>query len=1169
MGIIRFAIENPVKVAVSVILVALFGVLSVFRIPIQLTPDVDRPVIIVTTTWPGASPQEVETEIVDRQEDQLKSVTNLTKMTSTAQEGYATVRLEFPVGVDRNVAYRDVSDKLRQVTDYPDRAKEPTIAATEESLDQTIAWLILYSTGDLDVTKLKTFVEEKVKPVLERAEGVADVPVYGGLEREIQVVVDPYKLAARKLTFGDLAAALQNQNRNISAGTITQGKRDYTYRTVGEYRSLEDVSNTVIAFQPGGPVYVRDVATVVDGFAKQFAFVRSEGRYVIAMPARREIGANVITAMENLKEQVALVNKQLLEPRGLKIEQIYDQTDYIWSSINLVLQNIAVGGALAVIVLLVFLRSTSATGIVAVAIPISVVGSFLVITVLGRSLNVVMLAGMAFAVGMVVDNSIVVLENIYRHRSLGKGRLQAALDGAHEVWGAVLASTLTTVAVFLPVITVEEEAGQLFRDIAIAIAAAVSLSLLVSVLVIPPLSSRFLRASKATSAEGGKPWVFALWVGRLVGRLSRNPLARVAIVVGLAGLSLWGSWLLAPATEYLPAGNQNLVFGMLFCPPGYAIDEYKRMAALIEDGDPDDPLDGIRPFWEAQLGSAEAAELRPVQMTVGREQTVVREVQPPPMKNFFYVAYGSMAFMGCTSEVETVVKPLEQVMQNAAARIPGVFAGFRQISLFASGESSGNTVDLEIRGDDINEVSAAAGLILGAVMQAGYEYPQPSPANFDQGRPEVRLVPKRTQAAELGMSVASVGFVGEALVKGAYIGEFNDHGDKIDMVIKVAGTENASPHELAQIPVYTPAGRLVTLAAVVNTENTTAPQEIRHIEEMSAVRLSIQPKMGVPLQETMRELEEDIIGPLRARGLIGPGIITNLAGTADKLTQTLRALLGDFRGTVTRPRLLGWSVPASCAVLSLVAAVMLVPVWTLLRRRLAAGVTAGLVVALVGGFFLLNPPLLLMALQSRMLLALVVTYLLMAALFESFVYPLLIMFTVPLAAVGGFAGLAIVHWVSLYDVTAPIQQLDVVTMLGFVILIGVVVNNAILIVHQALTFMRRDGMPHAEAVVLSVQTRTRPIFMSSFTSIVGMLPLVITPGAGSELYRGLGSVMVGGLLVATLFTLVLVPLAFTLFLDVQAWAKRTLAAGSAPARPAPVSAGGEAEPAAATPGSGN
>ncbi len=1136
MGLIRFAIDNPVKITVGVILLVLFGLLSLFRIPIQLTPDVDRPVITVTTTWSGASPQEIESEIVDRQEEKLKNVTNLDKLTSTSSEGVASVKLEFPVTVDKDIAYRDVSDKLRQVSGYPEEVDEPIITATDDDMANTIAWMILSSKKGEDIAHLKTFIEDNVKPILERAVGISEVPVYGGLDREIQIEIDPHLLAARGLTYRDVERALRRQNKNISAGTIAQGKRDYTYRTVGEYRSASDIEDTVIAYGEGGPTLIRDVGRVINGFKKQYAFVRSKGRFVIAMPARRETGANVIKAMSNLRERIAAVNRDILAPRGLDLEltQVYDETTYIWSAIWLVVKNIIFGGCLAILVLLLFLRSGSATGIIAIAIPISVIGTFLVVTALGRTLNVVMLAGMAFAVGMVVDNAIVVLENIFRHRSMGKNRVQAALDGAHEVWGAVLASTLTTMAVFLPVVFIHEEAGQLFKDIAIAIASAVGLSLIVSVLVIPPLAARFFSASSAVGGGAGQPWFLARWMSSLAAFIGQGIGRRVAVVAGLSGLAVFGSWALAPPTEYLPAGNQNLVFGFIFSPPGYSIDEFRRMATIVEDGDPNDPLDGIRPFWETEAGSPEAKLLPAVEIPLGKDGETIRRVTPPPIDNFFYVSFGGSAFMGCTSKQSVNVKPLEFVMNRAGQRIPGVFTFFTQTSLFRGGRS-GNSVDVEIRADDLDEVVTSASAIKKKIMEAGYGYPSPSPANFALGRPEVQIIPDRTKAADLGLDVRDAGFTLEACVDGAFVGEFNDHGKKIDMVIKVIGTEGATVEQIGQIPIYTPSGHVVPIASAVTLHRTTAPQQINHIEEMGAVTLAVKPKTGVPLQETMRELKEDIIAPLRATGEVPSSVSTALAGTADKLTQTQHALIGNFEGVVQRPRLLGLSVALSMGVLGIVALAIVVIARLALGAR-GAGLTAVvLTVGFICGFLAANLHLFLAIAESRACLALLITYLLMAALFESFAYPFVIMFSVPLAAVGGFASLAIVHQVSLYDITSPIQQLDVLTMLGFVILVGIVVNNAILIVHQALTYMRRDGMEPARAVVQSVQTRTRPIFMSAMTSIFGMCPLVIMSGAGSELYRGLGGVVLGGLLVSTVFTLVVVPAMFTLFLDFQAW----------------------------------
>ncbi len=1137
MNVIQFAIENPVKIAVSVILVILFGTLSVFNIPIQLTPDVDQPVITVTTRWSGASPQEIESEIVDRQEDKLKSVTNLKKMTSTSVEGEAKVLLEFPVGIDKDVAYRDVSDKLRQVTDYPEEVDEPVMSVTDNDMANTIAWMILYAREGDDVAHLKTFIEDNVKPQLERAEGIAEVPVFGGLDREIRITIDPHVVAAKGLTFREIESALRRENVNISAGTVAQGKRDYTYRTVGEYRTIEDIENTVVAYREGGPILVRDISEVVDGFKKRVAFVRSKGRRVIAMPAKRETGANVIQAMESLRERVAIVNEEILKPRGLGLEltQVYDETIYIWSAIGLVAKNIVVGGALAVIVLLLFLRSGSATGIIAVTIPISAIGTFLSITLLDRTLNVVMLAGMAFAVGMVVDNAIVVLENIYRHRSMGKTQRQAALDGAKEVWGAILASTLTTMAVFLPVIFIEEEAGQLFKDIAIAISSAVGFSLLVSVFVIPPLASRFFSGTSALRSGESQAWRIAEWVAGVVAAINRRISTRLAVVVGFSTAAIIASWLLMPAAEYLPAGNQNLVFGFLITPPGYSVDEFQRMAEVVEEGDPVIENDGIRPAWEAELGSEKEASLPPVNLRLGLDGKTVRRVPAPPIDNFFFVSFNGTAFMGATSKEPTSVKPLVEVLKKAGNRIPGIFSFFSQTSLFRSGKNSGNSVGLELRSESNEAVVQAASAVMGQVMAHDLGRPSPDPTNFSLGRPEVQLVPNRARAADLGLNVQDIGFTAETCIDGAFVGEFNDHGDKIDLTLKVAGTEGATVEEIGRIPIFTPTGHIVPLASTTDLIRTTAPQQVNHIEEMNAVSFSIHPKIGVPLQETMRVIEDDIIAPLRASGAISDKVITSLSGTADKLTQTKRALIGNFEGIVTKPRLFGLSIIASIALLVGVIVIATTAGAFINGRNASLKIFVFGAAALIVGVFAANPTLLLESIQSRAILALLITYLLMAALFESFIYPFVIMFTVPLATVGGFIALRIVHEISLYDITSPIQQLDVLTMLGFVILVGIVVNNAILIVHQALTYMRSQGMQPSDAVAMAVQVRTRPIFMSAMTSIFGMAPLVIMTGAGSELYRGLGSVVLGGLLLSTVFTLVVIPATFSLVMDLQAF----------------------------------
>ena len=493
MKLVDASIKYPVTVIVGVIFLVLFGALSLLRIPVQLTPDVTRPQITVSTRWPGASPQEVERELVDQQEEYLKSVEGLTRLTSESRDSQGRITLEFAVGTDIDLALLKVSTKLDQVPSYPDDADRPVIISASENA-RPIAWVVLRRIHEdaPAIETLRNFAEDYIQPRLERVPGIAKVNVFGGREEEMQVIFDEIAVAARQLTIAEMARALVAGNQNISAGNFDEGKRRYIARTVAEYLNPEEAEKVVIKYFDDAPVNIRDVARIRYGYKKKENVVHHKGKETLAINAIRQAGSNVLQVMDSYKKTIADINETLLADQGLLLEQVYDETDYINSAINLVRQNLLLGGVLAIIVLLIFLRSFASTLIIALAIPISILGTFMMLVLFGRTINVISLAGCAFAIGMVVDNSIVVLENIYRHSQVGEKKEQAASFGSKEVWGAVLASTLTTIAVFLPVIFVAEEAGQLFRDIAIAISFAVFLSLIVSMTVIPSLASRIL-----------------------------------------------------------------------------------------------------------------------------------------------------------------------------------------------------------------------------------------------------------------------------------------------------------------------------------------------------------------------------------------------------------------------------------------------------------------------------------------------------------------------------------------------------------------------------------------------------------------------------------------------------------------------------------------------------
>lgn len=1167
MGILAWCISRPVTVTVAVFLLVMAGIISLREIPVQLTPTVSRPVITVTTNWPGRSPQEIIDEITKEQEEFLKNTTKLDVMSSSTSEGTTAITLEFIVGSDITRALQEVSDALRQVPDYPDGVTEPQIVeSTGNDAAGAVAWIIvdfndenLKKHAGYDLSTIYDALDSEVKPYMERIDGVAQVNIYGGREREARVLTDPIALAQRGLNHVNVIQALQGENQNVSAGSISEGKREYRVRLLGRYTSPEQILDTIVSYRNGLPVYVRDVATVDIGHTKKRGYIRSLARPAIAINVIRQSDANVIDIMDALKLRLEEIESDILPNIGgssiagpvgpdLRLRQVYDETIYIKSAISLVTQNLYVGGFIASLVLIVFLRSWRATGIIAIAIPISVIGTFMILLALGRTLNVVSLAGLAFAVGMVVDNSIVVLENIDRRIGLGEKPMRAALRGGGEVWGAILASTLTTVAVFIPVLTIAQEAGQLFRDIAIAIVVSVSLSLIVSIFVIPTACSRWLKPKQkaksklrvAVESLFGLTYIGTKIVDALGATIrfiitgARGWTLRPAMILVMAMGSILGAIALIPPMDYLPAGNRNLVFGGLLIPPGLSLDQRVTIAERIEQQ--------IYPYAQADINDASTlADLDPIQMFPG-----MPVFEPVPIDNFFIGAFGTSIFIGATSQSTEVVIPVGHLLTSAMNTVPDSFGGAGQTSLFGR-FNSGGSIRIEILGPNLDHVNKAADYMIN-IARGKFGGPQasPDPANFAIQQQEMQVI-LNDLGRELGLTNQGLGIAIRGLFDGAFVGDYTLGSDAIDLVVVPIGGELDYLEQLADIPIATPAGPVVPVNSIADFIPATSPQVINRIEELPSISINIDPPESMALQEAMDWIDENIIATAREQGLIDRSMRVRLEGSAADLETIQGSMFG-----VSNEETASSSKKHYYIGLIVLIVTTLTGLPALMRARksknskLPYAIVGVILMAVILGtvaFTAIGNPQLLTA---RMIWALLVTYLLMCALFESFLYPLVIIFTVPLAVVGGFAGLKIVHEVTLADPTKAPQQLDVLTMLGFVILIGVVVNNAILLVHQALNFMRGESdenldqsdshmepMSPVDAIVESVKTRTRPIMMSVLTSVGGMLPLVLVPGSGSEMYRGLGSVVVGGLLVSTIFTLLLVPLLFSLVLDMR------------------------------------
>ncbi len=1029
MDAIQSSIRYPVTVAVAVLIALLGGLLAVVSIPVQLIPDIKELKVYVRTFWAGASPEEIEKEIVDEQEEYLKSVEGVVEMRSESFDGWGQISLEFAGSTDSTGALVRVTNKLNEVPSYPQNAERPVVA-TADPFAGSIAWFILRSTdGSTYAPHMGILLEDVVKPRFERVEGVASVNFFGNLFRELHVTFDPGLLASTGITVAELAAAIRAASQDVSGGDFAEGKRRYVVRTMGRYRSIDDVAQAVVKVRAGVPIRVGDVAQVGLAYQKPVARVRFQGEPAIAFAAQRELGSNILDIMEQLLAELEAINEEVLEPRGLMIECVWDESVYIHSSIDRVLANIYLGAALAILVLFLFLRSPTSILVVALSIPISVVTAFLTLYLLGRTINIVSLAGMAFAVGMVVDNAIVVLENVYRHLQMGKRRAQAAYDGTREVWGAIFASTLTTVAVFLPILFIQERAGQLFRDIALAVASAIVVSLLVAVTVIPSASAKILKASTRRKSDD-RPGLLerlAARISALVDFVNAGALRRLAVIGAIVALSVGLTWRLLPSAEYLPNGNQNFIFGFLVPPPGYNIDETLSIGKRVESQ--------LAHYWEASDEEA-------LGMPGGGG------------RHFWFVAAFGMPFFGLEARDPTRVMELVPVVNEALTTIPGSFGFAMQWSLFSQSLVGTRSVRIDVMGPELTEVLDLATRVFTEVRETlPGSTSRPIPG-LDLGNPEVRVYPDRVRAADCGLNAAEIGRTVNALVDGMKVAEYFHEGRKIDLILKGSDEWSRHTQSIAQLPLATPNGEIITLGDVADVRERLGPVQINHVERQRAVSIETALPEDVPLEEAIARIEEGIVEPLRQEGRIGGLYDVRLRGAADDLSQ-LRA-----------------------------------------------------------------------ALETNFLVVVLLTFLLLAALFQSFLYPLVIMATVPLATLGGVLGLRLVQ------VFFPGQQMDILTMLGFVILVGTVINNAILIVYHALGRIRA-GVDSHEAVRESVRVRVRPILMSTTTSSLGMLPLVVMPGAGSELYRGLGSVVVGGLVVSTVITLFLTPLVFTFVYEMR------------------------------------
>ncbi len=1006
MNLTQLSLKNPAAIAVALAALVLFGSYSIANLPVQLFPDIETPEITIQTNWRAASPREIESEIIEPIESVLRGLPGVTEMAAYANAGNAWISLEFGLETDMQEALMDVIARMNRIDPLPRDASQPIISLGGGNGDTpALTYFFLQKLPETpgEIFDYAAFAEDTIRPAIESVSGVASVQPSAnssGSQQELQILFDPQRAADLGVTLPGIAARLGRAN-DVSGGFVDVGRRQYTLRFTGRYEPRE-LKEMIFEWRDGRPVKLGDIAEVAVVQSDAGAHPTQNGNPAISLRIDRQNGANVLQTLNAVKDVVEELNAGIVGDRGLVLVQSFDASVFIYRAINLVTSNLLLGVFLAVGVLWYFLRRVRATLIVAMAIPASLLATFILLKVTGNTLNVISLAGLAFATGMVLDAAIVVLENIVRLREQGSDTRTAALQGTGQVWGALLASTATTVAIFLPVIFMREVEGQLFGDLAITIAIAVVMSLLVAVTVLPLASHLWLR-EQTLSDPHRNAWC------RITDRImaltaTRN--RRRGLAAGLLVVPLGISWLLLPELDYLPPVKRD------------AVDAYFQFPA-----------------------GASATSIREEYIKVLDERMgpLMRGEREPALKNYYILTWPGGGGMGARVQDQSRVAELEEIIRTE------IFADLPDLQFFASqgnlfgGFGGERRVSVHLQSRDREALARAAAVGQELLTEALPNASVRVNPGLEQAEPELRLEPRDRRISEAGWSRQDMGNIVRALGDGLYVGEHFDGEKRMDIILRAETWDE--PEQLAAMPLATPEGDTVMLGELVELRRTVGPSQLVRRDRRRTVSLDIRPPEDMSLERVMRTLREDV-EPALLEALPGDASIL-YGGSANALTRAISTMGSNF------------------------------------------GVAIGLL------------------------------FLLMAALFRSVKDSLLVVMAMPLAMVGGVIALRLLNLVTF-------QPLDLLTMIGFVILLGLVVNNAILLVHQTRS---AEGAGHSrtEAVQLALQTRLRPIFMSTLTSIFGMLPLLLMPGTGSVIYRGLSAVIVGGMCCSAIFTLLLLP----------------------------------------------
>ena len=1008
MRLTQISLANPAAIAIVAAVIVMLGVLSLFSIPAQLLPQIEKPIVTVINAWPGASPREIESELTVPVEEVLQGTPGMTEMISWSMSNFGFMQLEFALETDMTRTLIEIISRLNRLRPLPANAERPQVSLGEwgDSNDQLIEYFVQQLDGDDDrLTENKRYLREVIVPELASLYGVSQVDMFdagGNSSDQLQIVVDPYKAAELGIDIAQASARI-GRSANISSGVVDVGRRSYTLRVEGRY-DVDELAGLILEWRDGLPIRLGDLATIKYGPPQREGFIYHNGHTAARLAIAKTTDANVLEALDGVKARVNELNETEFKERGLYAEYSFDPALYINRSIRLLTGNLIAGICLAIGVLWLFLRQWRATFIIAMAIPISLLGTFVVLSAAGRSLNVISLAGLAFATGMVLDAAIVVLENIVRLREKGEDHETASDHGTSQVYGALLASTATTVAIFIPIMFLKDVEGQMFADLALTIAIGVSISLLVAVTILPTAARYWMRKTPH-EAMGGAAW------DRMADKLMELTSSRgrqVGWVVGLMAGSIVLTVALWPESNYLPPVKRDTVDSFLFFPPGTNVDTADREIAQV-----------LAERLEPHLS--------------GKKEPAVRD--------YFLWSFpgGTGGWLAINPAKGTDLEAFQNVVQSEIiAGLPDVFGFTLRRSLFGGFEDS-NSVEMRLGSTDLDALKPVVAQLMQLIpstLPGASAQPQPDP--FAEAN-ELRFVPNDVRLAEVGWTREDLTRVILQLGQGVWLGEYFTGRERVDIYLKTSRFE--TPEAMASLPVATPRGGIVPLGSVADIDIVPSPAMVMRFNRARGYSVIVNPPEGVSLEALVAELQ-NTIEPQLAGLMPGDGVI-QYAGSVQDLERAVGTLGVNF------------------------------------------------------------------------LTAVALLVLIMAGLFRSLKDAILVVISIPLAAVGGVLAITLVNAIKF-------QPLDLLGMIGFIILLGLVVNNAILLVAQTRAAQAK-GLKRVDAVHEALRYRLRPIFMSTLTSLFGMLPLLIVPGAGSGIYRGMAAAIVGGMSVSTLFTLLLLP----------------------------------------------